>query len=163
MAWVAVASIGIGAVGLAGASGEAESIRQQGAFQQQQLRFNKKLAEIDAKDAVERGEEQVKDLKSQAAQVQGSQKAALAAQGIDIDVGTAVGIADQTQKQVETDVARVRNNAWREAWGFKIEASNLGTQARQTGIAASNQASSTILAGGLNAAGTIVGGFAGKK
>lgn len=145
-----------GALTLAGANAEAEAIRHQAAFEQQQLAFNKKIAEINAKDAIDRGDQNIKDFKKQASKVQGSQQAALAAQGIDVDSGTAAGVKYETEKQIETDVARIKNNAWREAWGYKIEATNLQTQSAITGLSAKNRANNTILAGGIQATGQFL-------
>ena len=155
----AVAAIGIGLMQGAAAAGEAEAIEQQTRFEQNRLAFNKKIAEINAQDAIDRGEEQVADFSKEAARMKGAQRAALAAQGINVDTSTAAAIQYETDKQVDTDIARIRNNAWREAWGYKIEATSIGTQSQLTGLAGKNQARSTLAAGGLQAAGSIVQGI----
>lgn len=147
----AVASVGKGLLQISGASSEAQAIKRQAEFEQQQLGFNRKLSEINAKDSLARGEQQVKQVKRQSTLLKGQQKAALAAQGIDVTGGSIAAIEYETEKQINTDIARIRNNAWRESWGYQIEATNIGTQSRLTGIAARGRASTTILAGGLQA------------
>lgn len=138
---------------------EASAIRSQAAFQRQQLEFNKKLANISAEDAIDRGEEAVVDYKKQAEKVKGAQTAALAAQGIDIGAGTAAQIEYTTEKQVQTDVSRIRNNAWREAWGYKVEASNLEMQSMMVGLESKARARSARFAGAVGGAQTIIGGL----
>lgn len=139
---------GIGA-GLSLLQGQqnANAIKREARFRQQQLEQNKKIAEIKSKDAMERGEETVADFKVQAEKMQGTQLASLAAQGIEVDTGTAAQVRYETDKVIDTDIKRIRNNAWREAWGYKVEASNLGMESSMTGAAARSSAEGSLLSG----------------
>jgi len=154
-----IAAVGIGILQASSAAGEANAIKSANKFNARRLDFNKKVANISAKDAIKRGEEKVIDFKAAATRLKGSQRAALARQGINVDSGTAAGIQDETDKQIDTDIQRIRNNAWRESWGFKVEASGLETEKQLTGLAAENKASSTLIGGTLSGIGTAVGGF----
>ena len=138
------------------AQNEASAIERESAFTRQQLNFNKKIATIQAEDALERGEQDVAAFKKQAEGIKGSQKAALAAQGIEVDSGSAAQIQYETDKEIDTNIKRIKNNAWREAWGYKTEAVNLSTQAAFEKISAKNRAESTLLRGGLEATGTLI-------
>ena len=46
----------------------------------------------------------------------------------------------------------IENNAWREAWGYKVQAVSGQGQAAQTRLAANNVMDNTLLTGGLQAA-----------
>lgn len=81
----------------------------------------------------------------------GAQRAALAAQGIRLDVGSARDIQQETQDITELDALTVRNNAAREALGFRTQAIATGARgqiAYQKGI---GQAGQSLLTGGLRA------------
>lgn len=119
------AAAGIG-MSLLSQGQQEEAQEEQAEFEAYQARFNQKLANLNAEDAMERGEEAVADYTKKGAQVQGAQKAALAAQGIEIDSGTASQLQYESQKQIDTDVKRIKNNAWRESWGYKVESAELG-------------------------------------
>jgi hypothetical protein len=159
----AYAAAAIAVLQMASAGGEAEALESKGRFEEKQLSFNKKIANINAADAISRGEEQVADFESEAKRLKGTQRANLAAQGISIDSGSAAAIQYETDKQIDTDIARIRNNAWREAWGYKVEATNLQTESQMTSLATKNAASATRTAGTLQAAGTLVSAYGGSS
>ena len=161
MAVAAVVAVVGGILQATSAAGEADAIEDQSEFEQNRLAFNRKLANINAEDAIDRGEEQVGDFKQEAARLKGSQRAALAAQGIDVDSGSAAGIQYETEKQIDTDISRIRNNAWREAWGFKVESTSLQQQETLTGLAGRNAAQSTRVAGAVQGATTVFSAFSG--
>lgn len=82
----------------------------------------------------------------------GEQRVALAQQGIDINTGSAGDIQSETDAISHQDAETIKNNAWREAWGFKTQAAEdrgRGKMALATGRAT---AFNTMLTGGLNAA-----------
>lgn len=148
-----MASSGFGMVlGFAGAEAEANAIKREQQFLKMQNDFNIKLAQINEEDAILRGEERVVDYKKQAAQIAGSQVASLAAQGVQIDTGSAAQVQYNTEKQIDTDIKRLKNNAWREAFGFKVEASQLQIQSMIGEVSSKNEISKTYLSAGLSAA-----------
>lgn len=136
-----------------GAADQSQAIRTQGAIQSQQLSTNAQLARMQADDAKNRGEIEAQKRARQGAKDQGSQRANLAAQGIDVNTGSAADIQTDTGRAAATDVATIRSNAWRSAWGFNVEADNMQSQAQFEKIAAESRAGSTIMTGGLNAIG----------
>lgn len=148
---VAGAGLGMGLFqyGLAGA--QAEGIKAKADFEASQMEFNSRMAELEAKQVLKRKEEAISDYGSKASKMIGSQRAALAAQGIDIDSGTASDIQEETKEVVAQDIMRISNNAWREAWGYKTQAKNLSLSAMATRIGGANQSRMTLLSGGVNA------------
>ncbi len=109
-------------------------------------RANRRFAEMSATDVEARGREEVTAFERQLSQLQGSQRVAGAAQGLDLTQGTMAEIARQTQAIGAEDVRRLQENVRREAWGIRTQA-NINYRA---GMA---QAQAT----GLAAVGTLVG------
>jgi len=95
--------------------------------------YNAKVLDLQAVDAIKRGEETVGNVLTDARRLRGSQRAALAAQGIDLSSEVATNLANDTQDQAARDVRTARTNANREAWGLKTQRTAL----RMAGDAAS--------------------------
>jgi hypothetical protein len=99
-------------------------------FQKQQFEFNARLSEYQAEDAVRKGETQTQEHGTRTKQLIGKQRASLAAQGIDIESGSALDVQEDTAVQSAVDIMTIRNNAWREAWGFKVQADDYKSKGR---------------------------------
>lgn len=138
---------------IAGAFTEAAAIKQRAQFQTQQLEFNMKIADIQAKDAIDQGEQDAKALKRKAEQLRGSQRAAIGASGIEVNSGSALSVQSDTEDMADLDANTIRLNAARRAWGFKAEGANLFSQNVLNKASAENQARSTLLTGGISALG----------
>jgi hypothetical protein len=143
---------GSAALQLAGAYQQSESLKAQGEFQQQQAEMNGRLAEMRGADALERGNRAAVEHGQKARRLIGSQRAALAAQGINIDDGSAFDVQQDAYEMSAEDQMTIRNNAWREAWGFKVEAQQSRMQGRMAALAADNASRNTILTGLAGAA-----------
>lgn len=141
---------GFGALGSAYA--QASAIKAQAAYQQRMLAINKMFADMEAADAIKRGEKAATNYKKAAKRLIGSQRAAIAAQGIEVDTGSALEIQEDTAALAAQDAQNIKNNAYRQAFGFKVQAFDLGGKSSIAGLAASNEARNTVLTGGLNAA-----------
>lgn len=92
----------------------------------------------------------------------GTQRANLAANGIDPDSGTALALQDETVGFGETDAMTIRYNAAREAWGFGVSANNERTQAAVARSATKNAVRGTYLttAASMFSMGASMGGGA---
>ena len=132
---------------------EAGAAKTAGRIQAQQLEFNAKLAELNAQDAMRRGEKEAKKIRKQTKQVVGAQRAALAAQGIDVDVDTGADIQESAEVIGRLDEETVRTNARKEAFGLKVAAEDLRGQAGLTRFAAKSKARTSLLTGGIGALG----------
>ncbi len=153
-----IVQMGIGLASFIGAQGQAEAIRKKGQGEALINLENAGLADAQADDAISRGFDTTKKIRDYGDDVMGEQAAGFAAQGIDVTRGGAAGVQARTRQLVEQDVMTAKNNAWREAWGFRTQAKNYRTAAQYGVEAANASASSTLLAGGLGAANQFVGG-----
>lgn len=120
---------------------------------------NAKIAKAQGHDAIIRGGEKELELRRDLARHKGNQRATLAANGIDINSGSALDVQNASISEGEYDAAAIRQNAARERWGYEMEAKNYQTQAanaRAQGKAASNNALFGSVIGGIN---NIAGSF----
>lgn len=147
---------GVADIGMTLTEGEIQSsaIRQKTRFEVMQAETNAKLAEFQERDILKRGEKAANSVKRAAKRAKSSARAALAASGVDIDLGSAAEAQADIELAGELDAIQIQNNAYREAFGFKMEASQqrfMGTMAQ---ISGDFQASTTLL-------GSQAGAFAG--
>lgn len=127
-AYVAVAAAVIGA-GLSayGASEQADAQKKAANYQAQVEAENAKIALNARTDALQRGELEAQKAMRQQAQLIGTQRAALAASGVDVTQGSALDLLASTRFLGQEDVATIQSNAAREAWGYEIQAGNAGS------------------------------------
>lgn len=138
-------AIGTSAIGsILGASNDI----QQGQAQAGQDRSNAALAGYQAFDALNRGSRTVGQIRTRGSQIIGQQKVGYAASGIDTQSGTALDTMADSRMMSELDAATVRNNAARQAWGYRVQQSNY-----------LSDANSAEDRGVMGAAGGILGGI----
>jgi hypothetical protein len=145
------------AVGLqaAGATFSAVSSYYQGKWAKQLAEYNAKVATLQGKYAIERGQQTEARARIATGQMQGAQRAAYAGQNVLVDDGTALEAQTDAAKWGEIDALTIRNNAALEAWGFKQSAINSriqGQMAYAQGVAGSI---GSILGGAGQVAGTM--------
>lgn len=128
------------------------SQRQLGQLQSTALNQNARFSELNAADALKRGEREARLVKRQANQIAGTQRASYAAQGVDVGSGTALDVQNQTDELGNIDAETVRTNAWREAWGYRVQAADQRSQANVARITGESQAGATLLTGGIRSA-----------
>lgn len=134
----------------------AGSIRRQGGMEALQNRFNAEMAGITAEDVLRRGEKEAGRVRRAGKAVRGDQRAAYAAQGIEVDSGSAADIQEETGILNEEDVRTVRNNAWREAFGYKTQAADYRLAASYAKYKSREEARRTILTGALQGTTTLL-------
>jgi hypothetical protein len=130
--------------------GKAEKRRYE--YQAAVQRNNQKVAEWNAQDAIERGDILEKQHRMKMSKLQGKQRSVLAAQGIELESGSALDVLQDTAYFGEMDALTIRNNAQRDSWKYKVNAQNraaqaglLQTQGRDAMAAANMNATSTVL------------------
>jgi len=106
----------------AGSAASAYGSYQAAKAKAEAAKFNAKVGERQAQDALVRGNIRAARIEAKGTRVKASQKAALAANGVDVGFGTALDILTGTDIQVETDAALARYNAEREAYGYRTQA-----------------------------------------
>lgn len=147
----AYAAAGVGAMELMNSYAQSQAMKRQGDYEMSMADINSKYSDMQAADAIERGDKASNNYRKKVNQTAGSQRASLAAQGIAVDSGSAADIVDQTREVGAQDAATIRANAFREALGFKqasFQSQFQGRNARNTGYANANN---TLMGGGLRA------------
>jgi len=143
-------------VGLNVLQGTANASMQkaQAKYQASQMNQNAKLANMQAEDSLRRGEEQAYQIRKQSKSLIGSQRASYAAQGIDVSSGSALDVQGDTAALAELDALTIKNNAFKEAMGYKIQASQLKSNAKAVKSFGQMQSNLSLLGGGIGAVGS---------
>lgn len=94
--------------------------------------FNAAVSEMQAEDAITRGQEEANRFRAGVRGLIGSQRAAFAASNVDVGFGSALDVQADAALLGELDEITLRNNSAREAWGFKIEAEDQRRRAHIT-------------------------------
>jgi hypothetical protein len=116
--------------------------------------MNATLADRKAKDAIERGAVDEQRKRQQVAQLRGQQVAGMAANGVDVSFGSPLDTIVDSSVLGELDALTIRTNANREAYDYKVDATN-----KRAGASLSRaQADNAITGSYLNAAGTVLTG-----
>lgn len=127
----------------------------------QQAKYQSKVADRNADLANEAAQNEQQNTRMAAldhyrkqAQLKGQQRAALAANGVDLSFGNAADLQGDTEMLGNEDVTRLYAQGSQRARGFEVEASNFSGEA-----AAKRQASTGALIGGaLNVGSTALSG-----
>lgn len=132
-----------------------------------QYETNARLSEWKAEDALRRGHIEAGKYRTKVKQMVGSQRASLAASGVDISAtGSAQDVITETYEMGAMDALTIENNAYRESWGLKFEASESRFQGKIANMTARANARNTLLTSGLRAVSKgfeAYGGPAGKS
>lgn len=157
MCWMALIPVAISLVG--GMMG-AQNAKQEGAFNAGMLKRNAELKEQTAQETLFAGDTSADWQRVRTGQAVGTQRAVQAANGIDVNSGSAAQLQDDTAMIGELDALTIQNNAAREAYGHRIQADQDRMNAVQTVTNAGNKATGSILGGIGGAFGSFAGGRA---
>lgn len=135
MAWAIVAGAAVSAVG---AYGQSQSQKKALGYQQEQAEQNAQLQAMYAQEAIADGNREAQARMAKTSQIKATQTAAAAANGLDVSQGTPQSILDDTQYFGDIDVANIKYNAQRKAWGFDVEGNNMSNTAAMYGAQAYN-------------------------
>lgn len=136
---------------IASSISSADAQRMQGQYQKDQADLNARLAEGQAQDAIERGRAEANIARKKTNAQVGSQRVAAAAMGLDLGEGAPAEAVAQTQNVGAVEEMNIRTNAWREAWGYRVQASNYRMEGDMAKIAGDGGAKQTLIAGGMQA------------
>lgn len=137
--------------------------RKEASYSAKISRNNATIQDRLAEDAIVRGDKREALMRRKIAAFAGSQRAALAASGVNVDTGSASLLAADTLAQGELDALSIRDAAEREAWGYRSRAENYRTQSELTKMAGRNAQRATILSGFGNALSVGSGVYGGLK
>jgi len=131
----AMAGFGFGA-SLAGAASsmvgsyyDAQSRKSRMAYQARMAELNAQLEEKSAQAVLRKGEQQAGQLSLKAGQVKSSQRTRLAANGVDLGVGSAAEQLATTDVMKEIDMNTIQSNAIASAWGHRVQGTNYSNEA----------------------------------
>lgn len=128
---------------------QADAEHQSGKFQGRIQGFNAKIADLQAKDAIYRGEIDAGKVSSMVRRTIGAQRSSAAAQGVVVD--NASPLIRDSERAGAADITQIRNNAAREAWGLRTQATNSRIQGRFDRFTGNQQATGTLLTSGAKA------------
>lgn len=140
-----------GGASIGGAYAQSQALRSQANYQEQVGRTNSQLSDIKAQDALQRGDEAATRNQVATRGLIGTQRADLAAQGIDVNSGSASDVQASSSGLGALDSLNIKNNAWREAWGYKVQGMNDTFQGQFEAMSERNAASETLMTGGMRA------------
>lgn len=144
-------SYGIGAIASFGSAwGAAAEQEANATFQAAMMDINSEVAKFQADDAIIMGNRAASEHLQKVRGVIGAQKAAMAAQGIEVNDNSALEVLEDTARSGAIDALIIRNNARREAWGFRVSSSQYASQAGFSRIAADYGPRGTLIGGGLD-------------
>lgn len=135
---------------------QVEAQAQANEYQAKVARNNAKIAEENAAQERQSGLEEARLQRLKTLQTIGSQKTAIAANGLDITNGTALDIIEDSAQMGELDALMTQYNAERTAYNYEVEAQNYYNQANLNLLEAQNAKK----AGKWNTATTVIGGLA---
>lgn len=149
-----ILSLVSGVVGAIGAVQSARAQAESDRYQAQVADNNKKIAQQSATWAEQAGvaAEVAKGQQTRAAV--GEAKAAFAANGVDAESGSAMEVIGAASSLGLVDSMTIRSNASREAYGYRTQGANFGSQATLLRMSADN----ALKAGALNAFSSLLGG-----
>jgi hypothetical protein len=156
----AIAGVGMGAsaggslLGFLGAKQEGAAQSQMYQYQGGIAQLNKKIALQNADYAREVGEQESVRYGMKARFAEGKTKAAQGASGIDLGSGSSVDVRTSQHDIAQMDLATIRNNAARKAYGYEVEGVQDEAQSNLYGMAASNAEK----AGNIKAMGSLISG-----
>jgi hypothetical protein len=145
---MAVSSLGT----FASAYSQSKAQRAEGDFNASIYESNARLQALQAEDAIIRGDKEAVKAKQAAKRLIGSQRAAMGAQGIDLESGSALDIQQETASLGAEEALNIKNNAWREAWGYRSQEADYKARAKYAKITGRSTAKNTLLTGGLTVA-----------
>lgn len=143
---------GFGAITSAiGAQSQAQSTQNNYNFQAQMSDINARMAESDAQAQLAAGNKAVQNSELKTAQLKSSQRASMAANGVDLGSDSAVNILSSTDYMGQVDANQISANAIRAAGNARMQGVNATNQANMSRAMASSinpsQAAMTSLLG----------------
>lgn len=146
--------IGSTAIGGVSAIQQGNAAAASARYNAQVSEMNAKIMDQNARDALERGKLEEQQKRMEIAALTGRQRAAMAANGVDLSFGSPLDTIVDTAMLGELDALTIRSNAAREAYDYKVA----GANNRADAVLSRANASSAKTGGYLSAFGTVLGG-----
>ena len=140
----------------------AQGLRQYGDYQQDTYKLNARLAQVQARDAIFRGQQAARRYGEQAAKLMGTQRVRAAAQGISVSEGSPAELQAETVRISMMDALQIENNAWREAMGYRAQAVGELAKGAMARAQAQARATETLTTRAVQIAGNVMGRYQGE-
>ena len=114
---------------------------------QRSAEFNASMLDLQAQDAISRGELETTNRRQIGKSILGQQRAGYSGQGVDVSSGTAAILQEQTGQMAEEDAMRIKLDAMRQAWGLRSQASMMRWEADQNLSTARKKAVAGVVTG----------------
>lgn len=143
------------AQGVLGARRAAGAAKAQGNYAGAVDDRDAQFADQQAADALDRGNTAALRAGGRSAQLAGAQRAGYAAQGLNVNTGSAADVQADSRALGALDALTIQNNARREAWGYQVQGADYRARGQLARMAGSNEAAadnakgiSSLLTGG---------------
>lgn len=146
------ATVGSGVLAAGGAIKQGRAQKAQDNYQAAVDRNNATIAGWQADDAQRRGHIEEQRQRLATSRLAGAQRAGMASNGVEITSGSPLDVLTDTAMLGELDALTIRSNAEREAYGARVQGSNLMAQSSLTRMAGRNAQT----AGYISAAGSLL-------
>lgn len=123
------ATAGGAVVGMIGSYYSAKSSKIQMQTAADLAEINARIAERGAQSQLAAGQQQAGQVSLRAGMMKSTQRASMAANGIDLGVGNAAEVQASTDLMKEIDMNTVEANAVRAAWGYRTQGVNMQNEA----------------------------------
>lgn len=135
-----------------------DSLKQQAKLADQ----NATYADIQARNSIDSGRNQVTDYQRNLGDFKSSQINAMADNGIDVSQGSAIDVLASTEMLAQADLDNIKYNAALESWGHQVEKTNYVNEANSLRAQADSihPLFDSLLSAGSSFAGTQAGGAA---
>lgn len=120
-------------------------------YQRTAAGINRDFARMQGADVRERGEKAARKTLADGRRIKGAQRAAMAAQGVDVATGSAADLQAETDVLSALDANEIRSSAWMQAWGIEANADNEYAASLSGASAVDYEVNSTLAVGGLRA------------
>jgi len=146
--------IGSTAIGGVSAIQQGNAAAASANYNAQVASMNAEIMDANARDAIERGKIEEQNKRREIAMLTGPQRAAIAANGVDMSFRTTLVTIVDTAMLGELDALTIRSNAAREAYDYKVAGANNRADASLSRSNASSARTGALLSG----FGTVLGG-----
>lgn len=159
MGYVEFAIILAAVVSAAAAGTSAYAQKQEADYQGDLAKYNAKVSEQQARDAAEAKNQEITRIRDATEAMKSSQRAALAANGIDLSSESPLAIMADTAYYGELDASNASGSGEREQLAYQRQKTNLLLDAKMAG----NRGRYAVVGGALSATGSLAGGYGAVK
>ena len=129
---------------------QAEAIKAQGRWTKKIADYNAFLATRQAEKTLQRGAGEAVRVIGEGRRIEGAQRAAQGAGGIQLDFGSAEMTRAQTQALAQIDALEIRKQSYLDAWGYESQAIQYKYACRRARLTSRQRAEQTIATGALD-------------